>query len=100
MAYFSSSCFRAVELAQQAYKSLWSGLILCCAAGFHSAKDKLPFIYDIILNIPYILSRTPEEYALKAQLDLKHCNTVMKRIRTTEGTIYEPYLDMLPVADG
>ncbi|KAI0821328.1 hypothetical protein BC629DRAFT_1460035 [Irpex lacteus] len=100
MTCFSSSCSRAVELAQSAYRSLWSVLILCCAAGLQDAKDKLPFIYDVILNIPYILSRTPEEHALKAQLCLEHCNTVIKRIRTTEGTIYEPYLDMPPVANG
>ena len=96
----SSSCLKAVELARDTFYILWSFLLVWCTACYQGAKTKVPFFYDVALNLPYILSRTPEEHALEAYLVSEHWNTVMQPIRTDSGTIYEPYLDMPPVPIG
>ncbi|KAI0090791.1 hypothetical protein BDY19DRAFT_905039 [Irpex rosettiformis] len=95
-----SSISNALARTQVASSFLWRGLQARYIACYSGAKVQLPFIHDIVLNLHHIFSLTPEEYAQRAHLQQKNWNTVMKPIRTDEGTIYEPYIDMPPVAAG
>ena len=91
----------APALSLDASASFWQRIKFRVTTCYRGVMAQLPFVYDVALNLRYIFSPTPEEYALKAHLHRENKATMVKPCRSPNGrTFYEPYIDMLPVAVG
>lgn len=71
---------------------LWNRVALASATGYGGTVGQLPFLWDCIHNIRYLLVHTPDEYLQEAREQHKNAPKVYIPIQTGTEIIYEEYL--------